>query len=288
VSREAIVSQLGRYGLRAVAREGPHAAIFARGQRSSRASTSSKKDYADAEHPEQGSLSRLNHRLPRPRAVLFDVGLTLIHASGTVLLEEMAADGVDIAGLSSERVTQALILAAEARHVPLPVDRSGTSKVAHQMVHLLGINDPQAAPACLRALGRADIYQDLDHDAVSTLSALSSAHIRLGVISNSAGTVRDDLAAFDLLRFFEVVVDSTEVGAEKPDPLPFRVALEQFGLPGAACWYVGDGLYNDVLGSRAAGYADGVLLDRFSSYRAVPGISRIERLTQLVSLLEAE
>ena len=48
---------------------------------------------------------------------------------------------------------------------------------------------------------------------------------RLGVISNSNGTVREKLRRVGLLPYFDLVLDSKEEGLEKPDPRIFRAAL---------------------------------------------------------------
>ncbi len=220
----------------------------------------------------------------RPHAVVFDAGLTLIHASGRVMLDELTARGV-AAGphLTAWDAIRALVLAAEARHLPLPSALSGDRKVASTWAALMGLTGPDPVDACLSAMARPDFYCDLDPDAAECLSALREAGMRLGVVSNSGGTVRQDLAAFDLLGYF--VVDSTEAGVEKPDPAIFRAALHKLGVPEARCWYVGDGLVNDVLGARAAGYGHAVLYDRFDCYAHLPGIARVRSLRELPPLL---
>ena len=50
-----------------------------------------------------------------------------------------------------------------------------------------------------------------------------------------------------------VVVDSQVVGVSKPDPRIWGFALEVLGVPAARTLYVGDSVYNDVEGARAAG-----------------------------------
>lgn len=50
-----------------------------------------------------------------------------------------------------------------------------------------------------------------------------------------------------------VVVDSAVVGVEKPDAAIFRFALEALAVKPHRCVYVGDTVYFDVDGARAAG-----------------------------------
>ncbi|MGX6743828.1 HAD-IA family hydrolase [Streptomyces peucetius] len=216
-----------------------------------------------------------------PRAVLFDAGLTLIHADGDVLLEELARDGLG-GGLSARTAVTALVLAAEARHLPLPVTPDGTEKVVRTCALHLGLDPQSAAPALRRALERDDLYRVLDPEARDTLRALRAQGTTVAVISNSAGTVRDDLARYGLLEHTDAVFDSTHVGIEKPDPAIFRQALDQLGLDGRDCWYVGDGLVNDVLGAVGAGFALGILYDPFGTGGHLPAVPRITRLTELL------
>ena len=92
----------------------------------------------------------------------------------------------------------------------------------------------------------------------ATLERLRAAGIRLGVISNNNGFVRDALLHDGLLEFFEVVIDSAEAGVTKPDPRIFKLATE--GLPpGQRLLYVGNVFEIDVRGALAAGW-DAVLL----------------------------
>ena len=58
-----------------------------------------------------------------------------------------------------------------------------------------------------------------------------------------------------------MIVTAAAVGAAKPDPRPFQVALERLGIDAAACLHVGDDPVTDIAGARAAGLS-AVLLDR--------------------------
>jgi HAD superfamily hydrolase (TIGR01509 family) len=73
------------------------------------------------------------------------------------------------------------------------------------------------------------------------------------VVSNSDGRVEEALEAAGLRAYFDVVVDSTRAGVEKPDPAIFLAALDELGVPPSEALYVGD-LYDvDVIGANAAG-----------------------------------
>jgi len=86
-----------------------------------------------------------------------------------------------------------------------------------------------------------------------SLSRLRAAGLRLGIVSNSDGRVEQALAASGLRAYFDVVIDSSLVGVEKPDPAIFRAALDALGIGPEEALYVGDLYEVDVVGARAAG-----------------------------------
>jgi putative hydrolase of the HAD superfamily len=73
------------------------------------------------------------------------------------------------------------------------------------------------------------------------------------VVSNSNGRLRDLLARLGLLDPFSEVIDSHEVGAEKPDPRLFEIALARARARRETTLHVGDFYEIDVVGARAAG-----------------------------------
>jgi FMN phosphatase YigB (HAD superfamily) len=80
------------------------------------------------------------------------------------------------------------------------------------------------------------------------------------VISNSNGSIRSILSSLGLVEHLDFVLDSHEVGVEKPDPKIFQLALSRAGVAPTEAAYVGDLYSIDVRGARAAGMR-AVLLD---------------------------
>lgn len=76
---------------------------------------------------------------------------------------------------------------------------------------------------------------------------------RLAVVSNFNGNLEQVLEEFDLRRLFQVVIDSTVVGVEKPDPEIFRMAVREIGVPAHACVVVGDSYDRDIVPGKAVG-----------------------------------
>jgi putative hydrolase of the HAD superfamily len=96
--------------------------------------------------------------------------------------------------------------------------------------------------------------------AAEALRALQAAGYALAVVSNASGTMEAQLAQHEVCSVtggthaeVAVVVDSAVVGVEKPDPAIFDFALDALGVSADRCVYVGDTVFFDVNGARAAG-----------------------------------
>lgn len=76
---------------------------------------------------------------------------------------------------------------------------------------------------------------------------------RLLVLSNFDRRLRSILAGHDLLRFFEHVIISSEVGAAKPHARMFQAALAAAGSVPEHCLHIGDELKCDVEGAQSLG-----------------------------------
>lgn len=90
-------------------------------------------------------------------------------------------------------------------------------------------------------------------DVLQALHHWQELGIELGVLSNFDSRLHSVLQALDLSSFFTSVTISTEVGAAKPDPQIFAVALDKHQCSANSAWHVGDSLQEDYHGARAAG-----------------------------------
>jgi putative hydrolase of the HAD superfamily len=85
------------------------------------------------------------------------------------------------------------------------------------------------------------------------LERLAARGLTLAVVANWDVGLHEHLRAHGLERPFAAVVVSAEVGAAKPDPAPFRAALERLGVEPARAVHVGDHEPHDRAGAEAAG-----------------------------------
>lgn len=127
---------------------------------------------------------------------------------------------------------------------------------------------------------RWKVYEDVK----PTLKELKRRGFRLGVISNFDSRLVDLLRVCELDQFFDSVHVSTQVGAAKPDPAIFQVALQAHNIEPHQAWHIGDSPREDVEGAAVAGL-QAVLLDRQSLYPDNLHVPRLTSLCQLPRLL---
>jgi 2-haloacid dehalogenase len=184
------------------------------------------------------------------RWVLFDLNGTLVDPAvlaqplgDSAADEELAYEALDDANreaavltLGGERATFADLLAGALR----------------RRLALAG-RDPALASDALALLGTMPAYID----APAALETLRGVGLELGVLTQSAAEAADTVLRFSGLRDrMSVVLSAPESGAFKPDPRPYRMALERIGARGdevafvAAHWW-------DVAGAKHAGLRTG-------------------------------
>ncbi len=86
--------------------------------------------------------------------------------------------------------------------------------------------------------------------------ALQTLHGRykLAIISNATSQLpRLALEKAGLIKFFQLVVISRDLGIRKPDPKIFQYVLEKLGVRPEETIHVGDLMEQDVVGAKAAG-----------------------------------
>lgn len=115
------------------------------------------------------------------------------------------------------------------------------------------------------------------------------ARYRTGIISNNYGNLVGICHETGMERYFDVLVDSNEVGAIKPDPAIFEAGLERIGVQADEAVMVGDSLPRDMRGALALGMAHVWLAPpgRRDPGPCCPGDPVIGNLAELADLLAA-
>ena len=80
----------------------------------------------------------------------------------------------------------------------------------------------------------------------SILETLKSKYPMV-LVSNFYGNVQAVLADFDLLKYFDDIIESAVVGVRKPDPAIFGLGVDKLGLPSSEIVVIGDSYSKDIV-----------------------------------------
>jgi FMN phosphatase YigB (HAD superfamily) len=204
------------------------------------------------------------------RAVLFDAGNTLLRMNYAAIAEHLATRGVTATPEQIQRAEWRARVRLDADLFAHPAPGASTesgdtsARYVRYMLAALGVTDePTVAGVIAWRRGYnppGGIFNTVEPRAVEALTLVRAAGLSAAVISNSNGSARSILEGLDLARHLDYVIDSGEVGVEKPDPRIFRLALERSGVDAAAAVYIGDLYSVDILGARRCGIR-AILLD---------------------------
>ena len=188
-----------------------------------------------------------------PAAVLFDFGGTL-DADGLPWKERVYRLFVEAgAVVARDRFDPSFYKADDALVGAIPPTTSFEETVARLVAGVaaaLGLPDRSIAAGVARRF----IGDSLANIAVNVpLLRELTRRYRLGVVSNFYGNLARVCDDAGIHSFFQVLVDSAEVGCTKPDPRIFQRALEALGVPASAATFVGDSLPRDMAGARGVG-----------------------------------
>jgi FMN phosphatase YigB (HAD superfamily) len=230
------------------------------------------------------------------RAIFFDAGNTLLYPR----LDERAHD-LTAAGFparvedfhAAERAAKQKLdvwLWPQIRRgeVPRTIDHYYWTEYFTSLMSLVGAPETEHARlmGVLRGgFGNIRSWSVVMPETPGYLASLKERGYFLGVISNSIGTIEDQLQHEGLRGYFQAVFDSAIVGVEKPHPEIFQLALTRAQVAANEAVFVGDTNATDVGGAQLAGL-HGVLIDRVDAYPDAE-CPRIKSLPELDSVLAA-
>jgi putative hydrolase of the HAD superfamily len=205
----------------------------------------------------------------RQKAILFDLGGTLLYPDFPFLAEQLRQRGQEI---HLDQFLYALSVASNRMDAYMQVHATtDATRVPVYITYLLEALEVQTGIADLVdkvIIPRHQTVNFWNYILEGTLPLLGRLRerYRLAMISNSDGRAEGKAAQYGIRPYLEFVMDSHLVGVEKPDPRIFHLACRQMDLPPADCVYVGDIYSIDVLGAEAAGLHP-VLIDRTGTPR---------------------
>ena len=211
--------------------------------------------------------------------VFFDVGNTLLFPDHEKTLSPLWNRGI--------HPTEAQLFAAErVARQDMDLIVSQTRKVDQQywetyyahLLRTLKVNDISLRLELVSLARTSSNWSRMRPGTIEVLESMKEK-FRLAVISNSDGHMADRLATVGLGKYFEHVIDSGNVGYEKPAPQIFQAALAAMGVLADRALYLGDIYSIDYLGAQKVGMS-AMLMDVAGVY-ATRNLSRIESLLDL-------
>ena len=227
----------------------------------------------------------------RPRAIFFDAGNTLIRMDYAAIVAALARADVTVTAEALQRAEWRARVRLD-RDLLAPGRAASTESRTVAETYLqyvlegVGVGDPATLAAMMDWRRGHNVPIGIFHvpepAAAPALMLAREAGVRAGVISNSNGSVRKIMESVGLAPYLDFVIDSGDVGVEKPDPRIFRMALAQADVEPGEALYIGDLYSIDVLGARRAGL-DAILLDPGGCWgeqdcRAAPDVLAAVRL----------
>lgn len=235
-------------------------------------------------------------------AVLVDNGGVLTVPDPALVREalepfEVPAAGVDldrVHAVAARRYDQWALRSASAGAVTVDADR-GRFVFLEAYAAAAGVDDDhlqQAASALdetFTSSGRP--WSHVREGAGEALRGIAASGRPVAIVTNAAGTAEVELADLGVCQVgpgpgceVAAVIDSGQLGYAKPDPRIFEVALAAVGVPASAAVHVGDTVYADVRGARAAGVHP-VHLDPHRLCRATDH-GHVRSLADIVAVIE--
>ena len=183
------------------------------------------------------------------RWVLFDLNGTLVDPAVMAQpLGDSAADEALVTAAVDDAIQLAMVVTLTGREAEFAeLVRAGLRR----RLRLAG-RDPSAADEALGLMGAMPAFID----APAALERLRGIGLQLGVLTQSSAAAADAVLRFAGLRDASIVVSAAESSAFKPDPRPYRMALERVESTAdevalvAAHWW-------DVAGAKRAGLRTG-------------------------------
>ena len=215
--------------------------------------------------------------------VFFDVGNTLLFPDHEKTLAPLWNRGI--------HPTEAQLFAAErVARQDMDLIVSQTRKVDQQywetyyahLLRTLKVNDISLRLELVSLARTSSNWSRMRPGTIEVLESMKEK-FRLAVISNSDGHMADRLATVGLGKYFEHVIDSGNVGYEKPAPQIFQVALAAMPVVADRALYLGDIYSIDYLGAQKVGMS-AMLMDVAGVY-ATRNLPRIAALDELLTRL---
>ena len=231
-------------------------------------------------------------------AILLDAGGVLVFPEPANLLPPLRQAGLDPDLALLERAHYHAMAAPDQLATP-PVQSTWWRDYLTTYLAACGVGETSCEQLAIEIAQHPRRYgwAHAGHGVKDGLRALAELGLPMGVVSNSNGTVEDDLRRVGVCYALDgdgqppegvqmgVILDSAVVGVAKPDPGIFRIALDALNVPAdGTVLHVGDSLRYDVAGALAAGLQP-VHMDPYGLCAAPAGHLHVRSLAELAGAL---
>jgi len=240
----------------------------------------------------------------RPKAVIFDLGSTLIEYEKIPWSELLE---VCIKSVDRFLINQGVKIPAEDKFYEVFCEvRDKYRKIGAET--LVEWSIPVAAQEVLNRLdimnenGLADkmfdaFYKPIEEqlfvydDSKATLKKIKENKLTVGLISNTIFPDRahlNELKKYELYDYFDFTIFSSSYGLRKPHPDIFIQAANQAGVAPSECVYVGDRYIEDVTGPNSVGMPAVLKIVKNREYpENIPfDIRKIRNISELFEFIE--
>lgn len=244
-------------------------------------------------------------KLPKPKAIFFDLDDTLLSAyrNPRKTWSEIIAEHTDALGPHDSRWVTAEVL---DRVIAFLADEEGRKlwrlegdatrrKVVRSAFHRLNLERPVGTEALhgVDADRIADRFESwieqkiaLKSGVHALLVGLKGVGLRLGLITNgSALRQRAKIARFDLANYFDSIRIEEEFGCGKPDPAVYLAALQDLDVAPAQAWMVGDDPIWDITAPASLGVTTIHYCEDPMSRSPAAAAARISQAAELAPLV---
>ncbi len=217
--------------------------------------------------------------------ILFDAGGTLVYLDYAFLARELRRAGIATSVRAIRLAEYAAKAEIDRRLLGAVADTDETRRRPYftALLEHLGV-EPALATRLIEHFDAAhkqdNLWRKMLPSTPTVLTALRNRGLTLGVISNADGRIGAILEKCGIAKLFDTVIDSHDVGVEKPDPRIFALALERLDVRPDQALYVGDIYGIDVIGAERAGLS-AALLDPLGGYHGVT-CRKIRHLRELM------
>ncbi|MBW8009937.1 MAG: HAD family hydrolase [Chloroflexi bacterium] len=204
--------------------------------------------------------------MPAKKAVLFDLGNTLIYFDGVwpevfAKADQQLVDFLEDMGIELDRdiftreFRERLNAYYEQResefieHTTAFILRTLLSEMGHG-----DLSDTSLNPALEQMYAVSQAHWHIVEDTIPCLETLRELGYRLGIVSNAShdADVQKLVENANIRSYFDIVLSSAACGIRKPNPKIFEIALDKLKIGPTEAVMVGDTLGADILGARNA------------------------------------